>query len=84
MTFPLETWDKGDKIMAVEMVSVSSMSHGQTYFPGFHPSCFTVPSLVPPIFQTKAFFCPVWKKTRKLIHMRMLMTETASGSFKKC
>lgn len=30
MTFPLETWDKGDKTMAVEMVSVSSMSHGQT------------------------------------------------------
>lgn len=30
MTFLLETWDKGDKTMAVEMVSVSSMSHGQT------------------------------------------------------
>lgn len=29
--------------MAVEMVSVSSMSHGQTNFPGFHPNCFTVP-----------------------------------------
>lgn len=30
MAFPLETWDKEDKIMAVDMVSVSSMSHGQT------------------------------------------------------
>lgn len=43
LTFQLETWDKGDKIMAVDMVSVSSMSHGQTYFPGFHPNCFAVP-----------------------------------------
>lgn len=43
VAFPLETWDTGDKIMTVDMAFVSSVSHGQTCFPGFHPKCFIVP-----------------------------------------